>query len=107
MNSRKSIYDIKSFHNKKAVLKASFQGMRYQLEQYKDPEQEEAEPVLRVTIWPEPFCFEKTPDKKKTVKEFVYTEDGLDEAYDWLCQIYDERIEEWTEARDNPYKGLF
>ena len=41
--------------------------MRYQLEQYKDPEQEEAEPVLRVTIWPEPFCFEKTPDKKKTV----------------------------------------
>ena len=107
MNSRKSIYDIKSFFNKKAVFKASFQGMRYQLEQYKDPEQEEAEPVLRVTIWPEPFCFEKTPDKKKTVKEFVYTEDGLDEAYDRLCQIYDERIEEWTEARDNPYKGLF
>ena len=107
MNSRKSIYDIKSFYNKKAVLKASFQGMRYQLRQYKDPEQEEAAPVLRVTIWPEPFCFEKTSDEKKTVKDFVYTEDGLDEAYDWICQNYDDRITEWNEARDNPYKGLF
>ena len=71
------------------------------------PEQEEAAPVLRVTIWPEPFCFEKTPDEKKTVKDFAYTEDGLDEAYDWICQSYDDRIAEWKEARDNPYKGLF
>ena len=52
MNTRKSLYDIKSFYNKKAVLKASFQGMRYQLEQYRDPENEEAEPVLRTTISP-------------------------------------------------------
>ena len=91
MNTRKSLYDIKSFYNKKAVLKASFQGMRYQLEQYRDPENEEAEPVLRTTIWPEPFCFEKTDPDKKTIRDFVYTEEGLDEAYDWLCQIYEER----------------
>ncbi len=107
MNSRKSIYDIKSFYNKKAVLKASFRGMRYQLEQYKDPAQEDAEPVLRTTIWPEPFCFEKTPEERKTIKEFIYTEDGLDEAYEWICQTYEDRIEEWNEARDNPYKDLF
>lgn len=107
MNTRKSLYDIKSFYNKKAVLKASFQGMRYQLEQYRDPENEEAEPVLRTTIWPEPFCFEKTDPDKKTIRDFVYTEEGLDEAYDWLCQIYEERSGEWSEARDNPYKGLF
>ncbi|WP_455056449.1 hypothetical protein [Jutongia sp.] len=107
MNTRKSLYDIKSFYNKKAVLKASFQGMRYQLEQYKNPENEDAEPVLRATIWPEPFSFEKTDPDKKTIRDFVYTEEGLDEAYDWLCQIYEERSEEWIEARDNPYKGLF
>ena len=96
---------------KKEEYCASMDGMRYMLKKHKKKVQEEGKEeekeVVLVTIWPEPFCFEKTPDEKKTVKEFVYTEDGLDEAYDWLCQIYDERIDEWTDARDNPYKGLF
>ena len=89
MNSRKSIYDIKSFYNKKAILKASFQGMRYQLGQYKDPEQEEAAPVLRVTIWPEPFCFEVTPDEQKGSKQFDFSEEGLCEAIAWLNENHD------------------
>ena len=80
--------------------------MRYQLEQYKDPEQGRGGTGASCDDLAGPFCFEKHLTKKKTVKEFVYTEDGLDRAYDWLCQIYDERIEEWTEARDNPYKGI-
>ena len=33
MNSRSSFYDIKSFYNKNARLKASYKGMRYQVEQ--------------------------------------------------------------------------
>lgn len=105
MNKRKSLYDVKSFYNKKAVLKASFEGMRYQVEQYQADE--ESDKVLRATVWPEPFCYEKTSDDKKTVKEFVYSEEGLDQVYDWLCQVYDERQEEWIQARDNPYEGLF
>ena len=101
MNQRNTLYDIKSFYNKKAVLKASFQGMRYQVEPYQETEEEKA---LRATIWPEPFCFEKTPEEKKTVREFPYSEEGLDQVYDWLCRIYDERQEEWTQVRDNPYE---
>ena len=88
MNTRKSLYDIKSFYNKKAVLKASFQGMRYQLEQYRDPENEEAEPVLRTTIWPEPFCFSKTAPEKKIHKEFPLTPEGKEEAVVWLNETY-------------------
>lgn len=105
MNKRQSLYDVKSFYNKKAVLKASFQGMRYQVEQYQ--EKEDSEKVLRATVWPEPFCYEKTAEEKKTVKLFSYSEEGLDEVYEWLCQTYEERREEWIQARDNPYEGLF
>lgn len=105
VNKRNSLYDIKSFYNKKAVLKASFQGMRYQVEQHQ--EDEESDKVLRATIWPEPFCYEKTEEEKKTVQEFPYCEEGLDQAYDWLCKEYEERKEEWIQARDNPYEGLF
>lgn len=104
MNKRKSLYDIKSFYNKKAVLKSSFQGMRYQVEQYREDENEK---VLRATVWPEPFCFEKTPEEKKTEQKFPYSEEGLDQVYAWLCRVYEERQEEWVHARDNPYQGLF
>lgn len=104
MNQRKTLYDVKSFYNKKAVLNASFEGMRYQVQQHQEGEEEK---VLRATIWPEPFCFEKTPEEKKTTKDFPYSEEGLDQVYEWLCQIYEEKREEWIFARDNPYESWF
>lgn len=114
MNTRKSLYDVQSFYNKKAVLKASFQGMRYQVEQAQSEgnpsegsgAEKETERVLRATVWPEPFSFEKTQEERKTAQEFPYSEEGLDQVYDWLCQVYDQREEEWLQARDHPYEGL-
>ncbi len=100
MNERKSLYDIKSFYNKKAILKASFQGMRYQVEQTT----EQDEPRLRATVWPEPFCFERTAEEKKTIQLFPYTEEGLDEAYEWLCHQYDTQQERWKQALEEPYR---
>lgn len=102
MNTRKSLYDIKSFYNKKAVLKASFEGMRYQIEQSGEDE----ECSLLVTVWPEPFCFEKTAEDKKQKKQFAYSEEGLDAAYQWLCNKYDEEKARWEHARDFPLDGI-
>ncbi|MCI8563761.1 MAG: hypothetical protein HFH69_09605 [Lachnospiraceae bacterium] len=102
MNSRKSLYDIKSFYNKKAVLKASYGGMRYQVEQCMEGE----EKVLKATVWPEPFCFEKTPEEKKESKQFDYSEEGLDAVYEWLCQKYKEEQQRFEHARDFPLEGL-
>lgn len=95
MNSRKSLYDKQEFYRKGAVLKASFCGMRYQVEKWNKEEDEE---VFRATVWPEPFCFEKTPEEKKEMEYFSYTEEGLDEVYDWLCQKYDEERDKWDHA---------
>lgn len=81
----KFLYDIKSFYDKGAVLKASFQGMRYQVERVVADEEKH----LKATIWPEPFCFEKTADEKKESKEFVYSDEGLLALHQWLCDSYD------------------
>lgn len=102
MNPRKSLYDVKSFYKKKAVLKASFQGMRYQVEQ----NVKEEESCLRATVWAEPFCFEKTSDTEKESREFAYSEEGLDDVYEWLCQKYEEEKPRWEHARDFPYENL-
>ena len=99
MNSRKSLYDVNSFYNKKAVLKASFKGMRYQVEKVED---EENSARLRATVWSEPFCFEKTPDNYKQTKEFACEESGLDDAYNWICERYDSDKDKWEHAMRFP-----
>lgn len=102
MNTRKSLYDVKSFYKKKAVLKASFEGMRYQVQRIEQDEEE----ALLATVWPEPFCFEKTPEDKKDAKRFSYSEEGLDEVYQWLCEKYEQEKERWEHARDFPMDGV-
>lgn len=49
MNSRKSLYDKQEFYRKGAILKASFQGMRYQVEKWQKDNEEEC---FRAAIWP-------------------------------------------------------
>ena len=98
MNSRKSLYDKQEFYRKGAILKASFQGMRYQVEKWQKDNEEEC---FRAAIWPEPFCFEKTPEENKTYAYFPYTEEGLDDVYDWLCTQYDEKKDRWDQAGES------
>ncbi|MBD5460351.1 MAG: hypothetical protein HDR26_05335, partial [Lachnospiraceae bacterium] len=39
---------------------------------------------LKATVWPEPFCFQVTPEEKKTGKEFPFSEEGVEEAVEWM-----------------------
>lgn len=93
MNSRQSLYDKQEFYDKGAVLKASFQGMRYQVERW----QQDEETVFRATVWPEPFCFEKTAEEQKEYHTFPYTEEGLEAVYDWLCKQSDDERDRWEQ----------
>lgn len=52
-------------------------------------EKKETKTVLTAFIWPEPFCFEVTPDEKKGSKQFDFSEEGLCEAIDWLNENHD------------------
>lgn len=110
---------------KKEVFAGSSEGMRYRFSKvtYKDPDTEllkkieagEADyPVdkktgekimnpikerytLGVWVWPEPFSFEKTPEDKKTFKEFDFSEDGVMEGLRWINE--EKQSKDWAELQ--------
>ena len=65
---------------KKENYSGSYAGMRYYLTASED--------ILKVCIYPEPWCFEATPDEKKIWKEFPFSPEGLKEALGWLNDTY-------------------
>ena len=104
---------------KKQKWSGSFQGMRFMFQKVKEmiplteEEQEEAAQrlaedeelpkekeieVLEVVCWKEPFSYECTPEDKKTVKHFPFSEEGRVEGIKWLEQEYESRKEEWRAA---------
>lgn len=74
-------------------FKGSDNGIRYmiQKETLQDEKSEDGEgkTVLTAYIWPEPFCFEATPEEKKGSKQFEFSEEGLCEAIEWLNRNHD------------------
>jgi hypothetical protein len=83
---------------KKENYAGSMQGMRYRLsKQGKSPELK-----LEVTIWPEPFSYPATPDEQKQTIEFVFSNEGKEQATDWINEQYELKKELWDKV--NPYK---
>lgn len=76
---------------KKEEYSASMDGMRYMLKK-KEAEQGT---VLEVVIWPQPYCYAKTPEENKQRKEFAFSEEGVQEAADWLNGQYIQQKELW------------
>ncbi|MDO5589941.1 MAG: GNAT family acetyltransferase [Lachnospiraceae bacterium] len=71
---------------KKEVYTGSHHGMRYLLKSEDDK--------LKACAYPEPFCFEKTPEEEKVWNEFEFSADGLSEAFVWLTSIHEESYSE-------------
>lgn len=80
---------------KKEEYTGSMDGMRYML---KKKEKEDGS-GLEVIIWPEPYCFAKTPEEKKQRREFALSADGVREAADYLNAVYQEQKEVWERAK--------
>ena len=69
--------------------------MRYRLRKKEEGE----EKLLEVVIYPEPFCFEKTAEEEKQFRDFLFTEEGFDQAVAWLNEQYEAQQERWERAR--------
>ena len=82
---------------KKERQSGSYQGMRFTFQAEDDQ--------LNVIFYPEPYCLEKTPDGLKESAQFALSDQGLDEAVDWLNDRYKEREAYWLEAYANRMKG--
>lgn len=76
---------------KKEEYTGSIDGMRYMLRKKVEGE----ETKLEVTIWPEPFGYAATPEKKKQRMEFGFHEEGLEEAVDWMNAQYEGQKALW------------
>ncbi len=70
---------------KKEPLTGSQNGMRYMLEKKTEGE----ESYMLGTVWPEPFCYAKTPKEQKTEKRFTLDADGMADAVSWLNEQYE------------------
>ncbi len=67
----------------------SYNGMRYRIWTVKEKFSEDGSEKLSdakvmAAAYPEPYSFEITEDDKKTIKEFDFSKEGLEEAIEWL-----------------------
>lgn len=72
---------------KKEAFTGSDRGLRFWIgktEIEKENPEETPETVLRVILWPEPFALAHTAEDKKVQKDFPFSEEGLDSAYEWV-----------------------
>ncbi len=95
MIERNSLYHIPYYN--KAAFTGSYKGMRYKLE--KVNADGSLPDMLRATVWPGPFCFDATSDKKKESESFEFSDDGITAACDWLNDKYRQNAEVFQAAR--------
>jgi len=65
----------------KEPLTGSYQGMRYYLVKSGD--------CIRAVVYPDKFCFVKTPEEQKVMKEFPNVPDSMDELVRWLNEQHE------------------
>lgn len=84
---------------KKSEYTGGYRGMRYRLEKGNSTSEEgETITVLKVTVWPEPFNYFKTPEEQKIKAEFSFDEDGIVDAIAWMNDRYFEERKRFEEA---------
>ena len=83
---------------KKSEFTGSHQGMRYRLEGITD---EEGNKRLKVTVWPEPFNFFKTPEEQKESCVLDFSEDGVIDAIAWMNDRLFEEKDKWDRSPAN------
>ena len=70
---------------KKEKYTGSCKGMRFRMEKF-EKEGEET-PVLRVSVWPEPYSFDCTFDA-----------DGIAKGADWINERYEAELPRWKKV---------
>lgn len=82
---------------KKTEFTGCHEGMRYRLEGIADGE---GGSKLKVTVWPEPFNYFKTPEEQKTDACFSFDEDGVTDAVAWMNDRLFEEKDRWAYSSD-------
>ena len=55
-------------------------------------------PVLRVSVWPEPYSFDCTPEEEKQFLECTFDADGIAKGADWINERYEAELPRWKKV---------
>jgi len=93
--------DKENFHPlefiKKEEYSGSMDGMRYMLKRVKGEAEGDKDRIL-VTVWPEPYGINATPEELKTKEYFPLDADGVADAADWLNKMAFDEADKWKAA---------
>ena len=84
MIKRTDVFNINFYDRDLERLSGSFRKMRYRIAK----KVEEDKKILQVTIWPGPYNYDTTAEELKVRAEFEFSNAGLDEAVEYLNQVY-------------------
>ncbi len=79
----------------------SDRGMRFRIAReplenvHFTPAEKRGAATLQVTVWPEPDSYRTAPEESKVRKDFPVTEEGLQQAVDYLNEYHDSHPELW------------
>lgn len=76
---------------KKEVYTGSMKGMRYRVS--KDDQEFEA------VVYPQPYCYEATPEEQKIRAVFPFSEEGREQVVDWINKQYEENLTMWKDRK--------
>ena len=55
-------------------------------------------PILRVSVWPEPYSFDCTPEEEKEFLECSFDADGIAKGVDWINERYESELPRWKKV---------
>lgn len=73
---------------KKEAYTGSMKGMRYRVK--KEGEN------LEACVYPQPYCYEATPEEEKHKASFPFSEEGRIQAVEWILEQYYGEEENWN-----------
>ena len=76
---------------KKEPFSGSHNGMRYLFR----GDDGKNSTTFTVFIYPEPWCFEDTPEDEKESRSFPLSEEGMDQAATWLFERFESKKDRW------------
>ena len=86
---------------KREPFSGSHNGMRYYFKM------DESKETFTVSVYPEPWSFEKTPDEIKNHASFPMTDAGMDSAMELLLDMYENNLEKWQDSAKNSMHTVY
>lgn len=79
---------------KKEKFTGCHKGLRFRMEKLEENE----ETFLFVSVWPEPYSYDFTPEEEKEHLKTSFDADGIARGVDWINERLTEKKERWKAA---------